>query len=528
MLSRISRLPTLRTMIQPVMSTRSAAIRSLSSVENKQNLLTHEEGVHQTMKVSKSWRTKPLFRRQGDVRFKTGMEASDLLIREAQRRDSHEQEYIDTVTATMQTLSPIFDRNPKYAFAAKTLMEPERFIQFRVAWMDDLGVYRLNRGYRVQYSSALGPYSGSLHFGPHVNTSVMHSIGFDTIFSNALTGRGHGAAVGGSDFNPIDKSESELQRFCQSFMTELAKYIGPDQDIPWMGKGVGPEEMGYMYGQYKRITGRSGKDDLLSSALQMVSRNSLIVWGVQSPTFVCQQMYFSFLCNLKAPGYGVVHFADEMLRDKKDSLKGKRVMIIGSGKIAQGVARKLIEYEAKPITLSDLSGHIYEPYGITDGKLTTINQIKAERGALLGRYIISSTSAQFNQPENILEIPCDICIPCGRMNEIDESAVNMLADNGCKMVIEGGNAVVTSSARKVLKKRGITYGPHTMTMTGPALMHNLGENSSDEQFKAEVARVYNEVKNTASEFNARGNLYAGANIAGFLRVANVMTAHGSV
>lgn len=485
-------------MIQPVMSTRSAAIRSLSSVENKQNLLTHEEGVHQTMKVSKSWRTKPLFRRQGDVRFKTGMEASDLLIREAQRRDSHEQEYIDTVTATMQTLSPIFDRNPKYAFAAKTLMEPERFIQFRVAWMDDLGVYRLNRGYRVQYSSALGPYSGSLHFGPHVTTSVMHSIGFDTIFSNALTGRGHGAAVGGSDFNPIDKSESELQRFCQSFMTELSKYVGPDQDIPWMGKGVGPEEMGYMYGQYKRITGRSGSNDLLSSAFQM------------------------------APGYGVVHFADEMLRDKKDSLKGKRVMIIGSGKIAQGVARKLIEYEAKPITLSDLSGHIYEPDGITDGKLTTINQIKAERGALLGRYIISSTSAQFNQPENILEIPCDICIPCGRMNEIDESAVNMLADNGCKMVIEGGNAVVTTSARKVLKKRGITYGPHTMTMTGPALMHNLSENPSDERFKAEVARVYNEVKNTASEFNARGNLYAGANIAGFLRVANVMTAHGSV
>ena len=276
MLSRISRLPTLRTMVQPVMSTRSAAIRSLSSVENKQNLLTHEEGVHQTMKVSKSWRTKPLFRRQGDVRFKTGMEASDLLIREAQRRDSHEQEYIDTVTATMQTLSPIFDRNPKYAFAAKTLMEPERFIQFRVAWMDDLGVYRLNRGYRVQYSSALGPYSGSLHFGPHVTTSVMHSIGFDTIFSNALTGRGHGAAVGGSDFNPIDKSESELQRFCQSFMTELSKYVGPDQDIPWMGKGVGPEEMGYMYGQYKRITGRSGSNDLLSSAFQMVSLNFFV------------------------------------------------------------------------------------------------------------------------------------------------------------------------------------------------------------------------------------------------------------
>jgi len=203
-------------------------------------------------------------------------------------------------------------------------------------------------------------------------------------------------------------------------------------------------------------------------------------------------------------------------------------MIIGSGKVAQNVARKLIEYGAKPITLSDMSGHVYEPDGITDGKLTTINQIKAERGALLGRYIISSTTAQFNTPENILEIPCDICIPCGAMYEIDEAAVNLLADNGCKMIVEGGNGCVTPAARKILKKRGLQYGPHTMTLTGPALMHNLGENASDEAFKAEVTRVYNEVKTTATEFNVRGDLFAGSNIAGFLRVSNVMMVHGAV
>eukprot|EP00429_Kryptoperidinium_foliaceum_P009969 CAMPEP_0176004382 /NCGR_PEP_ID=MMETSP0120_2-20121206/1664_1 /TAXON_ID=160619 /ORGANISM="Kryptoperidinium foliaceum, Strain CCMP 1326" /LENGTH=450 /DNA_ID=CAMNT_0017337061 /DNA_START=699 /DNA_END=2051 /DNA_ORIENTATION=- len=450
------------------------------------------------MKVSKSWRNKPLFRRQGDVRFKTGMEASNLLIREAKRRDAHEKEYIDSVTATMQCLSPVFDRNPKYAFAAKTLMEPERFIQFRVAWIDDMGVNRLNRGYRVQYSSSLGPYGGSLHFGPHVNTSVIHSIGFDTIFSNALTGMGHGAAVGGSDFNPLDKSESEMQRFCQSYMTELSKYVGVDQDIPWMGKGVGPEEMGYMFGQYKRITGKSGAGVLLSSAFQ------------------------------KAPGYGIAHFLNEIMKDKKDTLQGKRVMIIGSGGVAQGVARKLVEYGAKPITLSDLSGHIYEPDGFTDGKLTTIDTIKADRGALLGRYIISSTTAQFNHPENILEIPCDICIPCGGMNDIDEAAVNMLADNGCKLIAEGGNGAVTSSARKIIKKRGMQYAPYTMTMTGPALMQNLGKKADDASFQAEIARVYSEVKSTASEFNARGDLFTGSNIAGFLRVANVMMAHGAV
>ena len=231
-----------------------SAIRSLSSQGSSgKNLLTDEEGVHQTMRISKSWKQKPLFRRQGDVRFKTGMEAANLLIREAQRRDAHEEDYIDSVTSIMESLSPVFDRNPKYAFVAKTLIEPERFIQFRVAWIDDLGVNRLNRGFRLQYSSALGPYAGSLHLGSNLTHNVAHSAGFDTVFSNAVTGFPLGAAVGGADFDPQNKSESELQRFCQSYATELAKYIGPDQDIPFVGMGCGKEEMGYIYGQYKRI-----------------------------------------------------------------------------------------------------------------------------------------------------------------------------------------------------------------------------------------------------------------------------------
>lgn len=216
------------------------------------------------------------------------------------------------------------------------------------------------------------------------------------------------------------------------------------------------------------------------------------------------------------------------MKDKKDSLEGKRVLILGSGRVAQGAARKLIEYGAKPVTMSDVSGHVYEPDGITSGKLDTIQQIKEERGALLGRYIISSTTAQFNHPENILDIPCDICMPCGKMNEIDEAAANLLADNGCKMVVEGGHGCVSPAARKVLKKRGMQYAPHTMTLTGPALVHNLEASASDENLQAEVARVYQEVKGTASEFNLRGDLFAGANIAGFLRVANVMMAHGAV
>ena len=209
------------------------------------------------MTLSKSWRNKPLFRRQGDVRFKSGLEASNLLIAEAHRRDSHEVEYIESISSTMECLSPLFDRNPRYAFVAKQLMEPERFVQFRVAWMDDLGVVRLNRGFRIQYSSSLGPYEGPLHLGSHVNAGLVKALGFDNVFSNGLTGYDVGSSVGGSDFNPFDKSEAEVQRFCQSYMTEVAKYVGPDLDHPTMGMGVAEGEMGYMFGQFKRINMKS-------------------------------------------------------------------------------------------------------------------------------------------------------------------------------------------------------------------------------------------------------------------------------
>jgi glutamate dehydrogenase (NADP+) len=201
---------------------------------------------------------------------------------------------------------------------------------------------------------------------------------------------------------------------------------------------------------------------------------------------------------------------------------------MGSGKVARSVAEKLLHYGAIPLTFSDESGHVYEPDGINVGRLKTINKIKDERGALLGRYIISSTSAQFNEPEDILDIPCDLCFPCGAMNEIDAAAANKLADNGCAGIVEGGASCVTSDARTILRKRGLAYGPHTMTMTGPAIVHALGSQASDEMLAAEVERIYGTVKKTAQEFNARGDLLAGANIYGFLRVANVMMNHGAV
>lgn len=250
------------------------SVRANSSMTDyHENLVTKEEGVHQTMKLPKSWRNKPLFRRQGDVRFKTGMEAANLLVQEARRRDDHEKVYIDSVSSTMQCLSSIFDRNPRYAFIAKQLMEPERFIQFRVAWIDDVGVVRTTRGYRVQYNSSLGPYLGELHFGGHVNSGSVKSLGFASMFSNGLTGFNIGAAVGGADINVFDKSDAEMQRFCQSYMTELAKYIGPDIDQPTMGMGVGQQEIGYLFGQYKRINlkSSSGGRPFLSSSSYQVS-----------------------------------------------------------------------------------------------------------------------------------------------------------------------------------------------------------------------------------------------------------------
>lgn len=217
-----------------------------------------------------------------------------------------------------------------------------------------------------------------------------------------------------------------------------------------------------------------------------------------------------------------------MLQDKQESLVGKRCLIVGSGKVARCLAEKLLHFGAIPITFSDESGHVYEPDGITEGSLRTINKIKEERGALLGRYIISSTTAQFNHPESMLDIPCDICFPCGAMREIDDAAVNKLADNGCQAVIEGGPSSVTPEARRTLKKRGLMYGPHNLTLTGSAIVHSLGVNATDELLGQNIARIYQDVKLTAGEFNVRGDLFAGSNILGFMRVANVMMTHGAV
>jgi len=382
---------------------------------------------------------------------------------------------------------------------------------FTVAWLDDSGNARINRGFRVQYNSALGPYEGGTHFGMGVNASVSKALALDRTFTNALTGTHMGAAVGGSDFNPHGKSEAEIQRFCQSYMTELSKYIGPDMDIPGMGLSTGPNEMGYMYGQYKRINNHTSQ------------KGRGLLWGGHPPFPMC-------------PGWGVVHFAQNVLADKGEDLKGKKCLITGSGKNALAVAQKLLEYGAIPVTFTDSSGHIYEPDGIDAQKLKQIQKIKSERGARIGRYIIASTTARYNEPENIFNIPCDLVFLCGKMNELNDQIATVLADNGCLGVFEGCNMPSTPEAIKVYKKRGLLFGPYRATLAGANLTNGIALQTSplstpqemDEKLKGVMQRTFKLCKSTAQEYNIRGNLHAGASIAAFVKVADAMFTQGSV
>jgi len=480
-------------------------------------LLLLNIGVHGTRTTpgnSKLWRSKPLLRREGDKVFKTGTEAANLLLSEAIRRDDvSSTPFIQLWTNLTSSLAVVFDRMPKYAWIMKQLLEPERTITFRVAWIDDSGVSRVNRGYRIQYSSALGPYEGGLAFSPRVNLSLLKAAALDTTFRNALSSKPLGGAFGGADFNPYTKSETEIQRFCQSYMTELAKYIGPDTDLPGLGEGVTNIEVGYMYGQYKRINHHCGQ----------VGKG--LMWG-GSPVHV------------KAQGYGIAYFAKKMLEDKGQSLEGKKCLITGSHYVALALAEKLLQFGAIPLTFSDLSGFVYEPNGFDNGKLKVIEKIKNERGASIGRYIIASTSAKFNEPSsNIFDIPCDFVFTTSSAVSINENDITSLASKGCKGIIEGGGlGALTNEGLIAAKKKSMLLAPARATSVGSVIFNGMemeadplkpGE-TIDSRVEAAVDVVFEEIKRTAKEFNTRGDLHVGANIAAFLKVADAMFLHGSV
>lgn len=472
--------------------------------------LTPTGGVHGSLRNEpRQWRAMPLLQVAGEKKyFKTGVEAVQLLVNEARRRDEHKAHYLAQFEAFMQSLTPVFDRAPRYAWLAKIFLEPERALQFRVSYLDDSGNVRTHRGYRVQYSSTLGPYSGALHFGPQVNSDMIKGMAFASNFGNALTGARLGGAAGGSNFDPSLASEPEIQRFCQSFMTELQKYIGPDRDLPLTGCGVGRAEVGYLYGQYKRSSGTYER------------QGTGLLWGGTLP-------------HPEAYGYGAVSFAKHMLADRGESLEGKRCLITGSGQIALAVAEHLIAHGAVPVSFSDRSGHVYEEEGINEPKLRQIQQIKSERGARIGRYIIASTTAKFSEPANIFDIPCDLVFPCSVSDEIDGAAARTLANNGCIGVIDAAHAPSTPDAVKTYKKLGLMYAPAKATLSAATKLTSCGGDTLKHDDIAaavddETARIYDEVKRTANEYNVRGDLKTGADIASFLRVANVMATHGAI
>jgi len=468
-------------------------------------------GVHgsKSAVLTKLWRNKPLF---ADNVFKTGTEASQLLMDHALLKDSGSTHFLQSWESTVNSLAVVFDRMPKYAWVMKQLLEPDRTVTFRVAWIDDNGISRLNRGFRVQYSSALGPYEGGLAFGRKVNYSYVKSAAFDTVFVNALSRKHIGGAYGGSDFEPSGKSDTEIQRFCQSFMTELAKYVGPDSDLPGLGDGVSPAEIGYLYGQYKRIHQHHGQ---LGTGL---------LWG-GAPAY--QSMV----------GYGVVQFAKKMLADKNMNLNGKRILITGNKSVALSVGEKLLEAGAVPIVFSDTHGYIHEPDGFDLLKIKTVQKIQTERDARIGRYIVSSTTAKFSDDfGDLFDIPCDFVFACAGSPSIHEADVQKLAQHGCKGVIEGVHQGISNNGILALKKRNLLFAPYKAATIGSALIngYSIAQNplvageTMEGRVDEAISRVFDEIKATGKEFNTRGDLNAAANIAAFLRVANVMMVHGAV
>lgn len=439
----------------------------------------------------------------------------NILIR---RHDSHELPYIQAVEEVAESLAPLFEKEPSYYFLFKTMLEPERLLQFRVPWVDDKGRTRCNRGWRVQWSSALGPYKGGLRFHPTVDTGVMKFLAFEQTFKNALTGMSLGSGKGGSDFNPKGKSEAEIMRFCQSFMTALAPHIGPNRDVPAGDIGVGGKEIGYMYGQYKRL--KQGE-------FEGVLTGKGPAWG-------------GSLIRSEATGYGCVYFAQAALAAAGVELRGKRALISGSGNVAQFTARKLLMLGAIPLTFSDSSGTVYEPDGFTDDKLEQLVAIKSRRGGRVEEYAQASPTAQYMPGERPWSIErADLAFPSATQNEIEDADGAALVANGCIGVFEGANMPSTPDAVARFEDAGVIFGPSKAANAGGVAVSGLemAQNSQRVNWDADeveqrlqriMETIHKECKDAADKYGFEGNLKAGANIAGFVRVANALRDQGAV
>lgn len=446
-----------------------------------------------------------------------GREYVNEVLAKVKERNKGETEFIDAVTEVLESLIPVFDKNPDYIKEGilERIVEPERQIFFRVPWVDDNGKVQVNRGFRVQFNSAIGPYKGGLRFHPSVNQSIIKFLGFEQIFKNSLTGLPIGGGKGGSDFDPKGKSDREVMRFCQSFMAELCKHIGSDIDVPAGDIGVGGREIGYMYGYYKKIRNTSEQGVLTGKGLS----------------------YGGSLGRKEATGYGLVYFTEEMLKDNGTSFDGKTVVISGSGNVAIYAAEKAKELGAKVVALSDSNGYIYDENGIN---LDVVKDIKEVKRGRIKEYLNYVRTAKYEEGcKNIWKIKCDIALPCATQGEINEESAKALVGNGVKAVSEGANMPSTLEAIKVFQDNKIMFGPAKAANAGGVACSALemSQNSMRlswtreevlEKLKDIMAMIYKNASEASKEYGDEGNILMGANIAGFLKVCDAMMAQGIV
>mgnify|MGYP001426884618 FL=1 len=438
-------------------------------------------------------------------------------------RDPEQPEFHQAVWEVLESLGPALERHPEYVDIVKRVVEPERLIHFRVPWVDDNGNEHVNRGFRIQFNGAIGPYKGGLRFHPSVNASILKFLAFEQIFKNSLTGLPMGGGKGGSDFDPKGKSDAEVMRFCQSFMMELWRHIGQDCDVPAGDIGVGGREIGYMYGMYRKL-----RNEFQAGVLTGKGRS-----------------YGGSLIRPEATGYGLVYFAREMLAAQGQSFEGKLVSISGSGNVAQFACEKVLDLGGKPVTMSDSSGFIHDPSGIDREKLAWIMDLKNNRRGRISEYaanfdgVTFTASAPEPTPNGLWGVNVDVALPCATQNELNGAEAQMLVDNNVMAVAEGANMPCTPEAVEVFQKNGILFAPGKASNAGGVATSGLemSQNSLrlswtreevDEKLDAIMVGIHKAAYETAKEYGRDGDYVFGANVAGFLKIAEAMQAQGVV
>lgn len=437
------------------------------------------------------------------------------VLEQLKKQNANEPEFIQAATEVLESLAPVIDKNPKFQKAGllERLVEPERQIKFRVPWVDDNGNVHVNRGYRVEFNSAIGPYKGGLRFHPSVNIGIIKFLGFEQIFKNSLTGLPIGGGKGGSDFDPKGKSENEIMRFCQSFMTELYRHIGADTDVPAGDIGVGGREIGYLYGQYKRITNR----------YESVLTGKGLTYG-------------GSLVRTEATGYGLVYLTEELLKNHGMTIEGKTILVSGSGNVAIYATQKAQQLGGKVVAMSDSNGYIYDEQGID---LDAVKEIKEVKRGRIKEYINYRPNAKYTEGKGIWTIPCDIALPCATQNELNLDDAKTLIANGVKVVAEGANMPTTLEATAELQKANVLFAPGKAANAGGVATSALemSQNAQrlswtfeevDAKLQQIMVNIYHNIADAAKEYGYEDNFVMGANIAGFLKVADAMMAQGIV